>query len=172
MAGDAGRVGPVAGCRVLARDCPSFSLFYRSRRRIARSVPHPIGWSHEITLEMSISVQEQYQSTVIQIKGKFLGSVDGPELKQKLDDLKQAGKTNVVIDLGQTDFMDSSGIGALISGLTSMRKAGGDVRLANMEKRIQGLFVMTRLLGPVFENYESVEEAVQSFSTNPPEPAS
>lgn len=120
---------------------------------------------------MSISVQEQYQATVIQIKGKFLGSVDGPELKQKLDDLKQAGKTNIVIDLSQTDFMDSSGIGALISGLTSMRKAGGDVRLANMEKRIQGLFVMTRLLGPVFENYESVDEAVESFSTNPPEPA-
>ncbi len=118
---------------------------------------------------MSISVQDQYQASVIQIKGKFLGSVDGPELKQKLDDLKQAGKTNVVIDLGQTDFMDSSGIGALISGLTTMRKAGGDVRLANMESRIQGLFVMTRLLGPVFDDYESVDAAVESFKTNPPE---
>ena len=118
---------------------------------------------------MSISVQDQYQASVIQIKGKFLGSVDGPELKQKLDDLKQAGKTNVVIDLGQTDFMDSSGIGALISGLTTMRKAGGDVRLANMEKRIQGLFVMTRLLGPVFDDYDSVDAAVESYSTNPPE---
>lgn len=120
---------------------------------------------------MSISVQEQYQATVVQIKGKFLGSVDGPELKQKLDDLKQAGKTNIVIDLGETDFMDSSGIGALIAGLTSMRKAGGDVRLANMEKRIQGLFVMTRLLGPVFDNYESVDDALNSFAENPPEPA-
>lgn len=120
---------------------------------------------------MSINIQEKYQATVIQIKGKFLGSVDGSELKQHLDDLKQAGKTNVVIDLGETDFMDSSGIGALIAGLTSMRKAGGDVRLANMEKRIQGLFVMTRLLGPVFENYESVDEAIKSYSTNPPEPA-
>ena len=120
---------------------------------------------------MSISVQDQYQATVIQIKGKFLGSVDGPELKQKLDDLKQAGKTNIVVDLGETDFMDSSGIGALISGLTTMRRAGGDVRLANMEKRIQGLFVMTRLLGPVFEDYESVEDAARSFRTNPPERA-
>ncbi len=118
---------------------------------------------------MSISVQDQYQASVIQIKGKFLGSVDGSELKEKLDDLKQAGKTNVVIDLGQTDFMDSSGIGALISGLTTMRKAGGDVRLANMEKRIQGLFVMTRLLGPVFDDYESVDDGVESFNPNPPE---
>lgn len=118
---------------------------------------------------MSISVQEKYQASVIQIKGKFLGSVDGPELKQKLDELKQAGKTNVVIDLGQTDFMDSSGIGALISGLTTLRKAGGDVRLANLEERIRGLFVMTRLLGPVFDSYDSVEAAVESFATDPPD---
>jgi anti-sigma B factor antagonist len=121
---------------------------------------------------MSITVQDQYQTSVIKIKGKFLGSIDGAELKQKLDDLKQSGKTNVVIDLGDTDFMDSSGIGALISGLTSMRKSGGDVRLANMEKRIRNLFLITRLLGSVFEDYESVEKAAQSFRTNPPEPAS
>lgn len=120
---------------------------------------------------MSINVQQQYQATVVAIKGKFLGSVDGPEFKEKLDEQKQAGKTNIVVDLGQTDFMDSSGIGALISGLTSMRKAGGDVRLANMEKRIRNLFLITRLLGPVFDDYESVEAAAESFRTNPPESA-
>ena len=120
---------------------------------------------------MSIHVQEQYQTTVIEIKGKFLGSVDGPEFKKRLDELKQSGNTNVVVDLGRTDFMDSSGIGALISGLTSMRKAGGDVRLANMEKRIRNLFLITRLLGPVFDDFESVKEAAESFRTNPPEAA-
>lgn len=120
---------------------------------------------------MSINVQQKYQATVIAIKGKFLGSVDGPEFKEKLDEQKQAGKTNIVVDLGQTDFMDSSGIGALIGGLTSMRKAGGDVRLANMEKRIRNLFLITRLLGPVFDDYESVEAAAESFRTNPPEAA-
>lgn len=120
---------------------------------------------------MSINVQDRYQATVVEIKGKFLGSVDGPEFKEKLDELKQTGKTHIVVDLGQTDFMDSSGIGALISGLTSMRKAGGDVRLANMEKRIRNLFLITRLLGPVFDDYESVEKAAESFRTNPPESA-
>ncbi len=120
---------------------------------------------------MSIHVKDHYQASVIVIKGKFLGSVDGPEFKEKLDELKQSGKTNIVVDLGQTDFMDSSGIGALISGLTSMRKAGGDVRLANMEKRIRNLFLITRLLGPVFDDFESVDAAAESFRTNPPESA-
>lgn len=120
---------------------------------------------------MSINVQDHFQATVVEIKGKFLGSVDGQEFKQKLDDLKKAGKTNIIVDLGKTDFMDSSGIGALISGLTSLRKAGGDVRLANMEKRIKNLFLITRLLGSVFDDYESVDSAAESFRTNPPEPA-
>lgn len=119
---------------------------------------------------MSINVQDHFQATVVEIKGKFLGSVDGQEFKQKLDDLKKAGKTNIIVDLGKTDFMDSSGIGALISGLTSLRKAGGDVRLANMEKRIKNLFLITRLLGSVFDDYESVDSAAESFRTNPPEP--
>ncbi len=85
--------------------------------------------------------------------------------------MKQAGKSNIVVDLGQTDFMDSSGIGALIGGLTSMRKAGGDVRLANMEKRIRNLFLITRLLGPVFDDFESVKAAAESYRTNPPQSA-
>ncbi len=117
---------------------------------------------------MSINVRENYQTAVVEIEGKFLGSVEGPELKETLEDLKQAGKTHVVVDLAQTDFMDSSGIGALISGLTTMRRAGGDIRLANMEKRIKNLFVMTRLLGPVFASYESVEDAARSYDEHPP----
>ena len=123
---------------------------------------------HETLFDMSISVQDQYQASVVQIKGKFLGSVHGSELKDVLDQLKEAGKVNVVIDLGATDFMDSSGIGTLIGGLTTMRKAGGEVRLANMEKRIRNLFMMTRLLGPVFTAYDSVAAAAESFRTDPP----
>ncbi len=123
---------------------------------------------HETVFDMSISVQDQYQASVVQIKGKFLGSVHGSELKDVLDQLKGAGKVNVVIDLGATDFMDSSGIGMLIGGLTTMRKVGGEVRLANLEKRIRNLFMMTRLLGPVFIAYDSVTAAAESFRTDPP----
>lgn len=118
--------------------------------------------------DMSISVQDQYQASIVQIKGKFLGSVHGSELKDALDQLKESGKVNVVIDLGETEFMDSSGIGALIGGLTTMRKAGGEVRLANMEKRVRNLFMMTRLLGPVFTAYDSVSAAAESFRNDPP----
>ncbi len=120
---------------------------------------------------MPVNVTEQHGVTVIQVKGKFLGSLEGDDFKQTIDDLKAQGKTHVVVDLGETDFMDSTAIGVLISSLTSMRKAGGDVRLANLKKRIRSVFLMTKLLGGVFEDYESVEAAANSFETHPPAPA-
>lgn len=113
---------------------------------------------------MPFSTSEKYEAIVVSISGKFLGSIEGPDFKEKLEDFKDAGKTNVIIDLSKADFMDSSGIGTLIGALTTMKKAGGDVKLAGMKDRIKNLFLLTRLLGPVFDNYDSVEEAAKSFN--------
>lgn len=113
---------------------------------------------------MPFSTNEKYEAVVVSISGKFLGSIEGPDFKDKLEDFKEAGKTRVIIDLSKADFMDSSGIGALIGALTTMKKAGGDVKLAGMKDRIKNLFLLTRLLGPVFDNYDSVEEAAKSFN--------
>ena len=120
---------------------------------------------------MPFSISEQYHATVISIDGKFLGSLERDAFKEAIDGLKEAGKTRVVLDLSGTELMDSTGIGLLISALTTMRRAGGDVRLAGMHARIKNLFLMTRLLGNVFEDYDTVEEAVQSFQAAPAEGA-
>jgi anti-sigma B factor antagonist len=116
---------------------------------------------------MSITTEEHYHGVVIAINGKFLGSIHVEEFKKKIDELKKEGRVHVVVDLGKTEFLDSTGIGTLISGLTSLRNAGGDMRLANLTDRIQGLFLMMRLLGSAFEHYDSVEEALQSFEERP-----
>ena len=113
---------------------------------------------------MPFSTSEKYHAVVIQISGKFLGSLEGVAFKEKLEELRDSGKKKVVIDLSKADFMDSSGIGALIGALTTMKKADGDVKLAGMKDRIKNLFLLTRLLGPVFENFDSVEEAAASMN--------
>ena len=112
---------------------------------------------------MPFSTSEKYQTVVIQITGKFLGSIEGPAFKNTIEELKEAGKKKVVIDLSKADFMDSSGIGALIGAFTTMKKADGDVKLAGMKERIKNLFLLTRLLGPVFEDYDTIEEAAESM---------
>ncbi len=114
---------------------------------------------------MPFKTRESYNAIVFELTGKFLGSIEGASFKEKLEELKDSGKTRIVIDLSKADFMDSSGIGTLIGALTTMRKVGGDVKLACMKHRIKNLFLLTRLLGTVFEDYDSVEEAAASMSS-------
>ncbi len=113
---------------------------------------------------MPFKAREHDDAVVFGITGKFLGSIDGPSFRDSLQGFKEAGVKKVVIDLSGADMMDSSGIGAMIAGLTSMRNAGGDMCLAALKKRIRNVFLMTRLLGSVFEDYETVDEALASFN--------
>ena len=113
---------------------------------------------------MPFKTREEYNAVIFQITGKFLGSIEGAAFKERLEELKAEGKTRIVVDLSKADFMDSSGIGTLIGALTTMRKAGGDVKLACMKDRIKNLFLLTRLLGPIFEDFETVEEAAASLA--------
>lgn len=116
---------------------------------------------------MPYVLNEHYQIVVVKISGKFLGSLEGEALRRDLQEEIEAGRTNVVFDLSETDFMDSSGIGTLIKGAEMARVAGGDACLAGLQERIRGPLLMTRLLGPVFESYDDVEAAAQHFEKRP-----
>ena len=59
--------------------------------------------------------------------------------------------------------MNSSGLGILIGGLTTMRNNGGDLKLANITDRIQSLLMITKLL-TVFESFDTIDQAIESFS--------
>ncbi|MBT3449439.1 MAG: STAS domain-containing protein [Bacteroidetes Order II. Incertae sedis bacterium] len=111
---------------------------------------------------MNHNVDERYNSVVITLKGNVMGGPDGSKLHDTLHELKEGGKTNVVVDLSKVKFMNSSGLGMLISAMTTMRNAGGDLRLAKVADRIQSLLVITKLI-TVFKHYESVEEAAKSY---------
>ncbi len=116
---------------------------------------------------MNYDVDERYNGVVITLKGNVMGGPDGAKLHDTLHELKDGGKKNVIVDLSKVKFMNSSGLGMLISGMTTMRNAGGDLRLANVADRIQSLLVITKLI-TVFKHYDSVEEAVESYNTEPP----
>ncbi len=115
---------------------------------------------------MNYTVDERYNSVVIKLKGNIMGGPDGAKLHDTLHELKEQGKKNVVVDLSKVKFMNSSGLGMLISGMTTMRNAGGDLRLANAADRIQSLLIITKLI-TVFKHYDSVEEAASSYEEDP-----
>jgi anti-sigma B factor antagonist len=111
---------------------------------------------------MSINVKEGYNAAVTEVKGKLVGGPLASEMEQKLHDLLDQGKKNVVVDLGGVGFISSSGLGILISGLTSMRKQGGDLKLANITNKMEGLLSITKL-NQIFEQYPTVKDAANSF---------
>ncbi len=111
---------------------------------------------------MSFTISEKYNCVVIEFKGNVMGGPDTVSLNEKLHELIESGKTNVVVDLAQVKFMNSSGLGMLIGALTTMRKAGGDLRIANASDKIESLLIVTKLI-TVFKHYPSLDEAVNSF---------
>lgn len=113
---------------------------------------------------MPFTVKNYQDTSVIAIQGKFLGALERDSFKSAVDKIKTDGPRSVVIDLSSADFMDSTAIGLLISALTTIRGVDGDVVIAGLNKRIKNLFVMTRLLGPVFRDFETVDEAVASLN--------
>lgn len=115
---------------------------------------------------MNYNVDERYGAVVITLKGNVMGGPDGSKMHTTLHELREKGQTNIVVDLSKAKFMNSSGLGMLISGMTTLRNAGGDLRLANVADRIQSLLVITKLI-TVFKSYDSVDAAVQSYEDEP-----
>ncbi len=91
-----------------------------------------------------------------------MGGPDAVSLNEKLHELIEQGKTNIVVNLSKVKFMNSSGLGMLIGALTTMRKAGGDLRIANATDKIESLLVITKLI-TVFKHYKSLDAAIKSF---------
>ena len=111
---------------------------------------------------MKMEPRESKGVVILELSGKIMGGPDATLLNEKLHELIGSNKTKIVADLQKVDWMNSSGLGILIGGLTTMRNNGGDLKLANITDRIQSLLMITKLL-TVFETFETVEEAIASF---------
>ena len=112
---------------------------------------------------MKINVNEKYGAVIIELKGNVMGGDDTKEFNELLHKMIDEGKTNVIIDLANVKFMNSSGLGMMIGGLTSVKKANGRLVLANVTDKIESLLMITKLI-TIFETSESVDKAVQLFS--------
>ncbi len=111
---------------------------------------------------MKLLDRQQNGATVLELKGNIKGEQDGNILYDKLRDLIQQNRKKVVLDLSKVDWINSRGLGILISGLKIMRHNDGELKLAAVEGKVKSLLTLTRLM-TVFENYDTVEDAVACF---------
>ncbi|MGE5316204.1 MAG: STAS domain-containing protein [Acidobacteriota bacterium] len=111
---------------------------------------------------MKLTTHDIGTVSVLTLDGTMLGGPDAAEINNTLHKLIDAKKKKVVIDLGAVSLMNSSGLGILIGGVTTMRNAGGDLKLAAVSPKVMNLLTITKLVN-VFEVYESVKKAVSSY---------
>jgi anti-sigma B factor antagonist len=111
---------------------------------------------------MQISERDSGSVTILDLSGKVtLGEGDNL-LRDKLNSLLHQGKKKVLLNLAQVNYVDSAGLGAIVSAYTTVTRDGGSLKLANVTKRLQDLLSITKLL-TVFETFDSEDEGVRSF---------
>ena len=111
---------------------------------------------------MKIKVSEKYNAVVIELKGNVMGGPEAIEFSDTLKKLLADGKKNIVLDLSDVKFMSSSGLGMLISGLTTVKNGEGILKLANVTDKIQSLLMITKII-TIFESYDTLDQAIKSF---------
>jgi anti-sigma B factor antagonist len=106
---------------------------------------------------------------VLDVRGRITLGPETEALRLAIREAVAAGYTGIVLDLAGIDYIDSAGLGTLVASFASAKRAGGELKLANLTLRVRSLMQITRL-STVFEVYGSVEEARRSFTlTNQPE---
>lgn len=111
---------------------------------------------------MSLDVRTSGDVTIVTPKGMLLGGKETDELQGKIKELVEAGNKKLLINLGQTTFLNSVSLGVLIGAHSSYAKRGAEMKLCQVDKKIQNIFVVTKL-SLVFDVYESCEEATKSY---------
>lgn len=103
----------------------------------------------------------QGEIVIIDISGKIMGGEETTMFHGRIHEYLNRNKKKIVLDLAKTDWMNSVGLGMLISALTSVKNSGGRLVLANITK-IESILTITRLIS-VFEHFESREDALKAL---------
>jgi anti-sigma B factor antagonist len=110
---------------------------------------------------MSLHVSRHGDVVVIEVEGQLIVG-NRQELKQTVLDESEAGARKILVDFADTAYIDSSGLGVLVSLAKRLRELGGDLRLANLNDDLQTLFELTKL-DTLFQIADTRERALESF---------
>ena len=111
---------------------------------------------------MYISEKVKNGIAVVSLKGDLLDIEDRSVFQRKIQSLATDDINRVVLDLSMVNRINSEGLNTLITAYDTLRKSGGDLRLARIDKSLHDILAITRLV-QVFGTYETVERAMASY---------
>jgi anti-sigma B factor antagonist len=112
---------------------------------------------------MKIGRREEGSITIIEPKGKITIGEGDVLLREEITRLLSEEKKKLMLDLGGVSYMDSAGVGELVSVYTSVKNRGGELKLSCLTKKIKDLLQITQLM-TIFDSYETTPEAIAAFN--------
>ena len=113
--------------------------------------------------ELNISERQAGDVTILDMSGKVTIGEGSVALRNTIRRLIGEGNKSLILNLGDVGYIDSSGIGELVSSFSTVNKEGGSLKLLNLTQKIQDLLAITKLL-TVFDTFDEEGEALASFS--------
>lgn len=111
---------------------------------------------------MKVKTEIKGDAVIFHLSGKIMGGEDSTRFHGQIHEQTDAGKKKIVIALGEVEWMNSSGIGMLISILTTVKNNKGELRIANTPKKVQNLINIVQI-ERILKSYDTVEDALKSF---------
>ncbi len=116
-------------------------------------------------MKVNIGEREHEGVILLDLNGRLVAGENVAALREKITELVTSGKVNAVLNLQHVDYIDSSGLGAMVMCFTSIRRAEGKLKLLNLTRRNVELLVLTKL-ETVFEVFDEEQQAINSFFPN------
>lgn len=113
-------------------------------------------------MSVKLTTRQVNDITVIDAVGRITLGEGASTFRDTIRDMAQGGHKKVLLNLSEISYIDSSGIGELVSGFTTVTNHGGNLKLLGLSKRVKDLLQITKLY-TVFDVYDDEAEAVRSF---------
>ena len=113
-------------------------------------------------MSISLSNRQVGDVTVIDVSGRITLGEGSSAFRDSVKDVIAKGSKKILLNLGEVTYIDSAGIGELVSSFTTVQNAGGQMKLLNLTKRVKDLLQITKLY-TVFEVYDDEAQALASY---------
>jgi len=113
---------------------------------------------------MSLDIQKREKEgiTILDLKGKLVVGDSCTQVREKVNEQMAEGNKQIILNLQNVDYIDSTGLGSLVICFTSLQKTGGSLKLLNLNRRNLELMLLTKL-STIFQIFNDEQEAVNSF---------
>ena len=112
--------------------------------------------------QLTINQRQSGDVTILDLSGRITIGEGSVQLREAVKELLGSGNKEILLNLGNVSYVDSSGIGELVSSYTTTSNQGGQLKLLNLGKKIKDLLMITKLL-TVFQTFEDEQQAVGSY---------